>query len=193
MLSVLPEPVRVPLGSRGGRYHAVIDSRDYHRVRAYKWHVHVAHRRGGKIYRYAIARTQHKRNSPIIGMHALILRVRRGTDVDHRDGNGLDNRRRNLRRATRQTNAHNQELRCTSTTGFKGVAYVYDRKRRPYAYKAHICINYKKIHLGCFSTAIRAARAYDVAAREHHGEFACVNFPRRGEHGALGSHAKTHP
>ena len=172
----------IPLGrdARGG--YAKVDVRDVAIVRPYRWHRYTQ-RRQWKTYYYAMARIESRRDSPVVFMHRLLIPTE--VDVDHKDGDGLDNRRRNLRAAKSSDNTHNQVLRCTSTTGFKGVAVVVDRKRRPYAWKAHICVNYKKSHLGCFRTPEAAARAYDRAARKNFGAFACTNFPRRGERNAL--------
>jgi len=174
--------VRVPLGGQLGGY-AVVDAKDLSRVKGYRWTHYIGRRPNGKTYHYAQACAGYGRHAPRVSMHCLILPLRRG-EVDHWNGDGLDNRRRNLRKATRQTNAWNQPVRRNSTTQFKGVAVVVDRKRRPYAWKAHICVSYKKKHLGCFRSPEAAARAYDRAARYHFGSFACLNFPRRGERGA---------
>ena len=99
-------------------------------------------------------------------------------EVDHRNGDGLDNRRENLRKATAQQNGMNSRSRGGSSR-FKGV---FGRRGR---WKASIRNNYKTVHLGDFDTEEGAARAYDEAARRLHGEFARVNFPRDGERSAL--------
>ena len=87
--------------------------------------------------------------------------------TDHRNGNGLDNQRVNLRPATRSQNMANRRLNSNSASGFKGV----HRQRNRWI--AHC----KSIYLGSFTTAEEAARAYDAAARELFGEFARLNFP----------------
>ena len=100
--------------------------------------------------------------------------------IDHRDGNGLNNRRENLRKATSAENGRNSIKRTQSSSKFKGVSL-----HRNQHWYASIRVNYKTIHLGRFNTEEEAARAYDEAARRLHGEFARVNFPRDGEQSAL--------
>ena len=108
-----------------------------------------------------------------IYLHRLVLGL---TDsrihADHINGDGLDNRRANLRRATRYQNMANQTLSRRNTSGYKGVAHY---PRTP-AYRATITAKGERRHLGFFSTPEEAARAYDAAARELHGEFARINF-----------------
>jgi len=101
-------------------------------------------------------------------MHVLILG--RGSHFsDHRNGNRLDNRRDNLRPATRSQNNAN---RCGwSSTGFKGV------KRQGRRFVARLMANKHPIHIGSFDTAEDAAKAHDRAALEHFGEYARLNFP----------------
>lgn len=96
--------------------------------------------------------------------------------IDHRNGNGLDNQRENLRPATKGQNSANRKLRADSTSGFKGVC-AHPGNGLPW--RAQIVRNYKKRHLGLFATAEEAARAYDAAAVELFGEFARLNFPPR--------------
>lgn len=91
--------------------------------------------------------------------------------VDHRNGNGLDNRRANLRPATKSTNAANSRIRSDNTSGYRGVTR---RGRRWVAQITHAGTHH---YLGIFVTPEEGARAYDAAALEHFGEFARLNFP----------------
>lgn len=83
-------------------------------------------------------------------------------DVDHRNGETLNNRWRNLREATRSQNMANQGAQANNALGLKGVSRCGRR------YRAQV----QKRYLGCFDTAEEAHAAYRVAAREHFGEFA---------------------
>ena len=109
-----------------------------------------------------------------VRMHRLIMAAKPGIQVDHRNGNGLDNRRENLRLATSLQNGANKRTKGPAS-GFKGV-YRTDRGKR---WKAIITVGYKRQHLGCFDTAQEAAAAYDKAALEQFGEFACPNSAGR--------------
>lgn len=102
-------------------------------------------------------------------MHRLILDVPKGAEVDHINGNGLDNRRRNLRICTRSENQWNRRLAPNNTSGFKGV-YRFQGK-----WRAQIQSFGKKIHIGLYETRIEAARAYDEVAIKCHGDFAATN------------------
>lgn len=110
-----------------------------------------------------------------IRMHRFIVDAQKGGDVDHKNLNGLDNRRENLRRCTRVQNMQNSGLRKDSTSGFKGVTWYPHHDANKWV--ASITVNKKRMALGYFDTAEQAARAYDNVAREHFGEFAQLNFP----------------
>jgi len=75
--------------------------------------------------------------------------------------------------ATGSQNSQNRRLSCVNRSGFKGVSWNESRKK----WRAGICIEGKSIHLGRFTSAQEAARAYDAKAIELFGEFACLNFP----------------
>jgi len=100
--------------------------------------------------------------------------------VDHRNGNGLDNRRANLRPATKSQNGANRLIAASNKSGFKGVDLKKGR------WRAQIKVVGSKIHLGYFDLAEEAARAYDMAAIEAFGEFATLNFPSPGQRSANG-------
>ena len=145
---------------------ALVDDADLPIVGRYRWYA-------AKVRRGFYA----ARKSPqvdgvrsIIFMHrALLPGV---VEVDHKNGNGLDNRRLNLRPATTAQNQSNQRVqsRVGKKSSFKGVT------RTPYSWRASIRVNDRFIHLGCFDTEIEAAKVYDKAAKRHFGEYARINF-----------------
>lgn len=91
--------------------------------------------------------------------------------IDHIDGNPLNNAESNLRAATKAENACNQRLRRDNSTGFIGV--VWNKSSRKWA--AKISVGGRRKHLGYFPSATDAARARDAAARLYHGPFAVLN------------------
>lgn len=97
--------------------------------------------------------------------------------VDHHNGDGLDNRRANLRPATAAQNAANARLRATSVSGFKGV---FPNTSGGLPWRAEIRCGETRRYLGVFGDPAVAARAYDAAACELFGEFARLNFPSEG-------------
>ena len=122
---------------------------------------------------YARARTRiGGRQSKKVLMHRLIMNAQATEDVDHRDGNGLNNRRKNLRPATVSQNLGNmRRLRSDCSSGFKGVTYI----RKLGKWQARIQFQGKRTVLGCFATKELAAQAYDEAAKRIFGEFAAPN------------------
>jgi len=122
---------------------------------------------------YARARTRvGGRNCKKVLMHRLIMNAQPTEDIDHHDGNGLNNRRRNLRPATVSQNLGNmRRLRSDGSSGFKGVHFV----RKLGKWQARIQSQGKRVSLGCFATKELAAQAYDEAAKRIFGEFAATN------------------
>lgn len=110
----------------------------------------------------------------IILLHCQILNFRFGKEVDHRNGNSLDNRRENLRHSTHSENARNRGKQRNNSSGFKGV-YWYKRSHK---WRAQIQLDGKMRYIGYFNNLVDAARAYDKKARELHGRFCHLNFPR---------------
>lgn len=161
----------IPLTGLGGKFVATIDDEDYALISKYKW---FASRGGRKVYARANVRTGKGSFQRVcVFMHRLIL-----PDVpviDHRDGNGLNNCRDNLRPSTHASNAWNSDKRTASTSPFKGVRLLSGRNRRK-PWRACITKNGKEEHVGCFATAEEAARAYDQAASKLFGEYARPNL-----------------
>ena len=146
---------------------AIVDDADFERVNQFKW----CAKKGGNTF-YA-ARHSAMPFSKTIRLHIYLMDSPKGAKVDHKDGNGLNCQRYNLRFATKSQNAMNRGKNRNNKSGFKGVAWHKSRGK----FVAQIAVNGRDIHLGCFQTAEAAARAYDEAAKKHHGEFAYLNFP----------------
>jgi hypothetical protein len=141
---------------------ALVSDKDYKWLSQWKWGCI------GRGYAGRFVRIDGRRF--LIYMHRLILNPPDGMEVDHVNRNKLDNRRRNLRAATRRQNDCNRA--AWKTCGYRGVALT--PRKTPWA--ARIRVNGKLTHLGSFHSAEEAARAYDAAAILHHGEFAVLNF-----------------
>lgn len=140
--------VEIPVGKSN---FAIIDDKDLEMVSSYRWAL--------CSKRYAAA----WHNSKTILMHRLILNPPIGLFVDHVNGDGLDNRRSNLRHCDYRQNGANRKPKGR----FLGV------QMRDGRFRAYI----KKTYLGVFNSERDAAIAYDTAARVEHGEFANLNFP----------------
>jgi hypothetical protein len=147
---------------------ALVDEADYDAVAAVgKWYANPC----GRLF-YARRNYWVQGRCHSLRMHSLITGWQY---VDHRNGNGLDNRRANLRPADGASNAMNRSMRTDNTSGFKGVTRVSNST----AWAARLGLRGERYHLGVFPTAIDAALAYDAAAVEHFGEFARLNFPNQ--------------
>ena len=107
-------------------------------------------------------------------MHRSIMGDPKGMMVDHRNHNTLDNRKDNLRIVTRAENMRNTQARRGSSSKYLGVSWYKPREK----WRAQISVDGKRKYLGIFENEVEAALAYDLAAIEHFGEFANLNFPQ---------------
>lgn len=160
---------RIPLTQ--GKY-AIVDPEDFERLNRYKWYAS----KWGNTF-YAIRCAGPRRNLKYIRMHREIISPPGHLVVDHINHNGLDNRKANLRPATRAQNNYNRLIfkRKDSSSNYKGVAWKKDKKK----WRAQIHFNGKCIFLGYFEDEKKAAKAYDKAAEKYYGQFAYLNFPNK--------------
>ena len=175
---------QIIIESKHGTFTVLYDAEDHDKVSAYRWRVqkdsstkhkfyvktHIPHPDGGW---YCSPNGHKRRRRTILQIHRLIMDAPKGMDVDHINGNPLDNRKSNLRICSRAENLRNRGANKNNTSGYKGVSWHKRNKK----WACQIKHNYKKIHVGNYATPEEAARAYDKKAKELHGEYAYLNFP----------------
>ncbi|MCK5604153.1 HNH endonuclease [Candidatus Pacearchaeota archaeon] len=141
-----------------------IDKKDYAVISQYSWYRHPV---GSHHLLYAAAWVNNKNTL----MHRFLLNLNKNEMTDHINGNGLDNRRSNLRKCTHQENMFNKKKYKNNKCGYKGVYWSpHHSKWRVTLYKYK-----KRFYIGYYRDLIEAAKAYNEAAIEHHGEFARLN------------------
>jgi hypothetical protein len=154
----------IPLS--GGKEVALVDPEDYDELAKYSWNVW---KRDDHVSVYAWRGVRVNGKFRTIYMHSQIT----GWDyVDHKDTNGLNNRRSNLRKSTVSQNRYNMhKYRGNHSSRYKGVSLVKSTGR----WRAYINIAGSRIVIGTFDTEEEAAQAYNAKAREYHGVFARLN------------------
>jgi hypothetical protein len=150
---------------------AVVDPDDYYRLSEHKWRISKDY---GKFYAIRTGRSQDGKKRKAIRMHREVAKTPDGLECDHINSDSLDNRKANLRSATRMQNSWNRSKSSKpSYSKYKGV--TFDKKMQKWL--AQIRVRGKHISIGRFKDEIQAAKAYDKAAKKHFGEFAKLNFP----------------
>lgn len=149
----------------------LVDPEDWESLKIYKWRAASNSQKANcnwYVRAFGIDRDGRKRD---ILMHRMIMDAPREMFVDHINGNGLDNRRANLRLCGNAENQANRVARHhpLHPTGFKGIQKRYGGK----SWAAQL----RQTYLGSFDSAAIAALAYDKAAIRHYGDFARTNFP----------------
>lgn len=147
-----------------GEVEAIVDAADIEIVKKLYWNV--VKQVNGKLYVRAHRPLWLQQKSCFVTLHRYLLNFP-DSFIDHANGNPLDNRRSNIRLATRSENSINREFK--NKTGMRGVTHT--NKAFPKPYQARITVNGKRLSLGYYHTPEEAAEAYKRAASEHHGEF----------------------
>ena len=146
-------------GEKGKGKYIFLDNEDFGKVNQYKWYYESG---------YATNKSWLK---PKIRIHQLILKSKNNKEIDHINGNGLDNRKCNLRLVSHKNNSINRKINKNNSSGFKGVSF----KKDIHKWQSSIRVNYKIIYLGYFKTAKEGAIAYNQAALKYFGQYARLN------------------
>lgn len=152
---------------------AIVDDADYEDLARFKWYTY--HDRSRRIFYGCRQVTIGIKKQTREAMSRRIMGAGKGEYVDHINGNGLDNRRMNLRLCSNAENCRNRHHN-RNRTGYKGVSRVTGVRKK--LWQAHIYLNGHGKYLGTFGSPEEAARAYDRAAQEHYQEYARPNFPQ---------------
>ena len=142
-----------------------IDPEDAHLLDAHVWRI--VSFKGSKTH-YVM--TGSGQETPTVLLHRMIAAAPEGMEVDHINGDGLDNRRENLRVCTHHENMRARH-RAWGSSDYKGVSWHKQIQK----WRAFIGSNGRILHLGCFTDEKEAARAYNEAALKYFGEFAVLN------------------
>ena len=155
---------------------AIVDDEDYDELVKYKWYAWKAY--DGLYYgRRSYCKKAGTRTTQT--MHRFLTGYQQ---TDHANGNGLDNRRENLRESTTSQNTINRRKHVDGTSSkYKGLYWNKSVKK----WRAAIRIKGKVKHIGYFDSELSAALVYDSYARHFHGEFGTYNFPKESERSAI--------
>jgi len=158
-------------GKKGTGRAALIDDEDWPLVEGRKWRLFEYPSAPGRRNKgpYAITRVYRADGKPTtMLMHTAITGWPR---TDHEDHNGLNNQRSNLRPATSAQNQHNRRSNIKGSSRYKGVHWVTGHRR----WRAMIRIDGTQRYIGQFTSEEEAALAYNYAALEIYGAYACLN------------------
>ena len=171
-----------------GAFTVLYDAEDHDKVSNHKWRLRKDSPARPDMF-YVVATIDHpdgswhtcpngnkRKRQTTLSIHRLIMDAPKGMEVDHINGNPLDNRKSNLRICTRSENERNKGPLKNNTSGYKGVTRQ-SRINKNDKWRAQIRHNSKLIVIGLYEDKEEAARAYDKKAKELHGEYAYLNFP----------------
>jgi hypothetical protein len=155
-------------------YYTILDADDYDRIIKSHWWVQV---KGDTFYAEAVSKINGKWKH--VKMHREILGLVRGDGnmVDHKNRNGLDNRKSNMRLSTKSSNGYNCKMKSHNTSGYRGVHWSKAASK----WQTRIGVNGSPKYLGCYVDIIEAASEYDKASIKFWGKDAILNFPEKRE------------
>jgi hypothetical protein len=142
--------------------YTIVDAEDYNKVKNYCW--------CNDSKNYAIARPKGK--STTIKLHRLLFDFPKGMEIDHKDGNGLNNRRNNLRLCNRPKNGKNKGMDARNTSGYCGASKNYGEGNK---WRSRIYSDGKEYLLGVYYDIIDAAYAYEIASKILHKNWGRTN------------------
>ena len=155
-----------------GKHTIIISTEDWDKVKVHRWRLLASPRNTTPYVIASLAKGINRPKKTHIWLHHLILgKPQKGMVADHINHNGLDNRKENLRFATRGQNGANRRAPKNSTSQYLGV-YWHKRHKK---WSSQVRHNGKRYHLGMFTCEHQAALAYNKKAIEIHGEFANLN------------------
>jgi hypothetical protein len=149
---------------------ALVDEQDFHTLSCFRWFAQKIEASGGF---YAVRNETVNGVKRIVFMHRVINETPVGVMTDHINGDGLDNRRHNLRNVTPRQNQMNRSPNKGGSSCLKGAWYD-DSKRNTKKWRSAIRVNGKLKYLGRFNTAEAASQAYAAAAKEHFQQYHCT-------------------
>jgi len=153
-------------------YEATVDDEDFEYLNQFKWNVRIVY--GTQYAKRNITTAIGKKTT--VNMHREIMKAPKNFMIDHVNGNGLDNRKENLRISTRSQNLMNSKKPSNGKTSqYKGVCLNKQTSNHKKCWRAEIKLNKKSIFLGYFYSEKEAALAYNNAAKMYFGAFAKIN------------------
>lgn len=144
-----------------------IDDEDFERVNKYKWHTNEK----AKGIFYASRKPYINGKYETVALHRFITDCPKGMEIDHIDGNGLNNQKKNLRICTHTENCRNIKVRKTSKSGYKGISWDKENLK----WRANIQYEGKYLNLGRFDKIEEAIEKYNNTAEKLFGSFAKLN------------------
>ena len=147
-------------------YVAIVDLADLETVKGYCWQARISH-----VGKTLLVYASRKAGNKTVWMHRATLKPKANKLVDHKDGNGLNNRRKNLREATRSQNNRNRGVCLRNKSGHVGVSW----NTQMGMWRADLTVDGKRKFLGLFKTVPAAVSARAKAGKKYHGEFSRKN------------------
>jgi hypothetical protein len=153
----------------------LVDDEDFERLSEYKWYCRKDY---NTFYASRTIYPDGQKSKTTLQMHREVLRLTPmdKVSVDHRNRNGLDNQKNNLRIAAGSINQINTKKRKDNTSGFRGVNWSKPHNK----WVARISISGRRISCGTYTDIVNAAKAYDDFALKYRKENAILNFPNIG-------------